>query len=306
MSKKKPAQKYTPKELYEGYYWLILHTNPFYNQKGQPGEGGYILFRRTFWNSQMPDCVKTATEEGPLSATLIISEPTPGGITKSFVKHLDFTTNIFKWFTSKGIPLFTVEGEDIKCYRGLRKLWGKINVVDSSGKKTPLTGADWFKKANVGEDVYYEHSEDIRYALESYLEPQHKKNLEAVKTQETPASQPGPIERKDKKTPAYQWEFDTEKNEVKCNGSNPVHLDPRLFDLFEYLHRKKKATLKRIRKDLKIEERYNHLIANRVSTLISALDKEAKVLGLKKGEIRRIIERERDGRKLVKVIFHTS
>lgn len=138
----------------------------------------------------------------------------------------------------------------------------------------------------------------ISYLIRRLEGLKHKRKREA----ETP---PQPRQRW-KKT-AYQWKFDPEKPEITCNGSKPVKLEPKLFDLFKYLHGKKQgATMERIRKDLKIGEVYKHMVANRVSKLISALDKEAKVLGLKEGEIKGIIERKRDGKKLVKVIFHAS
>ncbi|HHT9117102.1 MAG TPA: hypothetical protein ACFYD1_00585 [Candidatus Hypogeohydataceae bacterium YC38] len=109
--------------------------------------------------------------------------------------------------------------------------------------------------------------------------------------------------------PFYQWEVDKEKHEVKCNDRGPVKLEPRLFELFRYLHGRKniKTTMESIKTEgVKIEKRYKHLVVNRINKLISSLNKKAGVLGLKDGEIKNIIERHKKDKKLKAVTFHAK
>lgn len=109
--------------------------------------------------------------------------------------------------------------------------------------------------------------------------------------------------------PAYQWGFDSKRHEVTCNGSKPVKLEPRLFELFKYFHGRKniKTTMNRIRTEgVKVERRYKRLVVNRINKLISSLNKKEKVLGLRDGEIKNIIERHKKGKKLEAVTFYAK
>lgn len=200
--KRKPIKdkKYTLKEYYEGYYWLILHTSPYHGTDGWLGDGGHII-SEGYWKTEMPDCVKTAIKKHTCEQTLKHT------ITTDDKGHLGYLTKMacsiddaFSWFTSKGIPLLYADDREIKCWRDLRRLWEGATVVASYGKKIPLGEADYVKNAKYSEAIYHDHGGDVFHALETYLEPQHRKNLKELGT----PPQPGQGEVKDKETSSPQ------------------------------------------------------------------------------------------------------
>lgn len=204
-------KKYTRKELYLGYYWLILHTDPFHDPNGGFRDGGLIV-SSGYWETEMPDCVKTAIGEHvtllakinkelrltpPLWQRIELPfEPNAEAQMASLQRIKSLVSAIFNWFINKNIPLLRVDNKEIMCWRDLRRLWKKATVIDSSGKSFFLTQLEGFKEYKLGEWFYDRYHDDILYALKSYLEPQHKKNLEMLETPagkkgaETPAPQP--------------------------------------------------------------------------------------------------------------------
>ena len=310
-------KKYTRKELYLGYYWLILHTDPFHDPNGGFRDGGLII-SSGYWETEMPACVKTAIGEhvtllaktykelrltSPLWQRIELPfEPNAEAQMASLQRIESLVSAIFNWFINKNILLLRVDNKEIMCWRDLRRLWKKATVIDSSGKSFFLTQLEGFKKCKLGEYFYDRDHDDILYALKSYLEPQHKKNLEMLETQ---------AGKKDTEPPSYtyNWRFDKARREVSCSGGTSVKLEPSLFNLFSYLHDTKPNSLitkKAIKNKFKITEAQ---AKNRINKLISFLNKKHAALGLKDGKISKIIERvpdKKDHRKSKGIIFHQT
>lgn len=139
------SKKYTDRELYEGYYWLVLHTRPYSSFCE-----GRIERHTQCWRYGMPACIKTAIKE--YGVTILEDHKSAGG----------FTDYLFNWLMGEGIPLLMVDDRTIKCWRDVRRLWEITKAFSVSHKL-----------------------DDFYYALESYLEPQHQRNLTKFKTQET-------------------------------------------------------------------------------------------------------------------------
>lgn len=208
-------KKYTRKELYEGYYWLILHTSPFHAPGGLRGDGGWIIIS-DYWETEMPDCLETVAENNILfqlrdspsfASAVIVADLMSRGKYFPGRNNVYDTTAIFNWFKKVNIPRLKVEDRDIMNWRDLRTLWTKIKVVDSYGRETLLIEADWFKKAEDGVPLYRNHSKDVFNALEHYLAKQHKENLEKL---ETPAPQAGeeatlPWKKVERFAKEYKW-----------------------------------------------------------------------------------------------------
>lgn len=152
--------------------------------------------------------------------------------------------------------------------------------------------------------------------VENNLIPQARKWLDANKKKLSTATFPKntaliqngmvepPASDAEAGVPTYRWKFDGEKCEVRCNGNGPVKLQPRLFKLFVYLHKNPKATIKALQKNFKAKGGYERSVQNNLDKLISALDKKHEILKLKKGEIKNVIKKVKNGRELEKVIFH--
>ena len=166
MSEKKEThpKEYTPEDIYQGYYWLILHTDPYH--------GGIIP--RKYWELEKPDWVKTTYPDNSINT----------------------------WFAPKGIPLFKVSNKEIKSWRDMEILWENVRTWDKcltlfygglrwdsvskrfyGGRKIePLSDYAW--RFSSSKELYDYNGENILNAIESYLEPQHKQRER--KATETP------------------------------------------------------------------------------------------------------------------------
>lgn len=165
-NKQKPTEKtcqgkYTKPELYEGYYWLILHVDPynfsygFLNEMGIPKDAIHPVpevikdAREMFRDDAEPDDIDN---EGLDPNHPLYIPPTP---------DVD-VDKIFNWLLEQEIRTLSVEGRNIKQKEDVRILWEHLKIPD------PVTMNQY-----MFDDRHF-------HELEHYLEPQHKENLETL------------------------------------------------------------------------------------------------------------------------------
>jgi hypothetical protein len=89
--------------------------------------------------------------------------------------------------------------------------------------------------------------------IETHIRGELYQQLEEVKVKMNEREDPGSGHT----LYTYDWKYDKEKSEVKCNGKGPVRLEPRLSEVFDYLNEKKpnkEVTIKTLAGNLKVKD----------------------------------------------------
>lgn len=174
-TKKTSQREYAKPELYEGYYWLILHVDPynfsygFLNEMGIPKEAIHPV----------PECIKDAREMfkevvEPSNKYYVYDEETKTTVEKDLSPDDPLYTpsypyvnvdKIFNWLLEQEIPTRSVGGRNIEQKEDVRILWEHLRIPD------PVY------------DDNYKFDNIHFHKIEHYLEPQHKKNLETLASQ---------------------------------------------------------------------------------------------------------------------------
>lgn len=181
-------QQYSPEELYKGYYWLILHTDPNV-LVSSAGERVPQIIPEFKFKYPMPDCVKTAI--GAKTVMHIHSREELDRLNKGLTNDSPFYTSpgpystyeiddIFAWLLQDKVPTLKLRASDkeIKSWEDLRELWKEADIPFQDLRD----GYTFGTKVKISVPVPYEdqYSKGYFYGLESHLARQHQENLKRL------------------------------------------------------------------------------------------------------------------------------
>lgn len=203
--KKAHRGEYTDKELYEGYYWLILHVDPNALVDSVGTRKPEIIPEGKF-KCPMPDCVKSAIKAKTVMQTFSREEVDRlnKGLTPEHSLYFSpephptyEIDDIFDWLLQdKDVPTLRLANDkEIRTWRDIRELWEEADVPFQDLREAKTFGTGVKTLVPVPDEEQY--SEDHFYSLESHLAKQHQENLKRL-------AQPGQGEVKDKETSSPQ------------------------------------------------------------------------------------------------------
>lgn len=187
-------KRFSPKERYEGYGWLVMHILPkvfrttelVRGHKSSWYDNKDVVIEVIVDSHKEPECVKEAIGEnvveiGKLEITKIMLglETNRASDMRNIMRFINCTLD---WLLNKDIPRLSFRGgeEDIKieCVEDLRLLWEQIGIEKEN---IPIKRIeDW---GQVEHTSLSSLNNDNIDKLRKYFGEQHQKNLETLATQ---------------------------------------------------------------------------------------------------------------------------
>lgn len=136
----------------------------------------------------------------------------------------------------------------------------------------------------------------------------HGKEIQELSPAEAVKGNGGETPETIAQTRGYAWEFNKEKREVSCNGSKPVKLEPRLFNIWHYLYT---HTGERITPKTLLDNGWQHTTREShpnykrdIQDSVNKLRNKLTGLGLSKDVLDLIIKDNKKGKKIVSWTFN--